>query len=200
MRGGLQVGASYALLSLLVAGFVQEVVRQDPFWALVALMGIAIALLPAVLSREPRNVLPWWFVLLIALPSIGSLLSNLLSDHYVRLTDAAFWIADIIGVFMISLAVMLVIRGYSSVRMNRPFLVGSTFMVFEVFLGAYGVIDYQFDQLLGTHNITSNSAFMVYVTISTIGAVVLALMLNYYIRLSDLDSFQRDAVGRGVGD
>jgi hypothetical protein len=66
--------------------------EQDPFWSFMALMGVFAALLPAALSRNPRNILPWWFVLLIALPSIEAFLSALFTTHYTRLTDAVFWI------------------------------------------------------------------------------------------------------------
>ena len=196
MRGGLQVGASYALLLVLIIGFGHAVVDQDPFWGFMALMGLFAALLPVALSRDLRNILPWWFVLLIALPSIEALLGVLLATHYTRLTDAAFWIGDIASIFMISLALMLTFRAYSSAKMNLPFLVGSTFILFEVFIGTYCVIDYNFDLLTGSNLITSNADFMIYALASSIGAVVLALLLNYYLRLGDFEEFQRMTVGR----
>jgi len=198
MRGGLQVGASYALVIVLASGFGHAVMEQDPFWSFMALMGVFATLLPVALSRDPRNILPWWFVLLIALPSIEGLLGAVFTMHYARLTNAAFWIVDISSIFMISLALLLTIRAYSSVQMNRPFLVGSTFILFQVFIGAYCVIDYYFDQWLGTDHISSNADFMVYALISMIGSLVLALMLNYYLRIYDINKFQLEALGEGA--
>ena len=83
-------------------------------------------------------------------------------------------------------------------RTNRPFLVGSTFILFEVFIGAYCVIDYNFDLLMGTDLITGNTDFMLYAIVSTIGAVVLALLLSYYLRLNNFEEFQRVTVGGGA--
>jgi hypothetical protein len=198
MRGRLQVGGSYILVVILISGFAHAMIAQDPFWSFMAMMGVFASLLPVALSKDPRNILPWWFVLLIALPSIEALIGASFTIHYVRLTTAASWVADILSMFMVSLGLLLSIRAYSSVQMNRPFLVGSTFFLFEVFIGAYCVIDYNFDRLWGTNHISSNADFMVYATASMIGALVLTLLLNYYLRIYDLNEFQRHAVGEGV--
>jgi hypothetical protein len=46
-------------------------------------MGVFAALLPAALSRNPRNIMPWRFVLLTALPSIEAFWSARFTTHYV---------------------------------------------------------------------------------------------------------------------
>ena len=135
---------------------------------------------------------------LVASPFFLSLTGYFFNYHISRLTFAGSWIAEIGCIFMVSLVTMLIIRAYSQVRMNQTFTISSAFLLYMGVLGIYGILDFYGDILFGTDNVPSNADYMIFLTASTIGGVVLSMLFSYYLRTISFEEFQATMVGKGV--
>jgi hypothetical protein len=179
-----------AMVAFLVIGIMLAVVEVYPFWLVIAVWAIAIAVLPAILRDDLRDILAWWLLAPIALAFIVELVGTSLGYNPWQITSPFSWIIAPVSIFGLCLATMTFIDEHGEMNMNGRFFAVVTFIFFEAVMVLEGPIGYYSDAWLGTDYVPGNTELMIYVIMNTAVGLLLGYLVNSYFRNHSYDDFK----------
>lgn len=199
VRGLLRERRVNAILAWIVVALLSAVVIGSSLdgqllWALFAGTLLTLALLPPLTFRNREAMLPWEILLLAALPIVGRLFAT------VPVTGN---LATYLSVAAIALIVAVELHVFTPVRMTPRFAVVFVGITTMAAAGAWAIVRWVSDQLLGTVFILDpamtehaiEEALMWEFVASTIAGLGAGVVFAYYVRRE----LARSRVPEGVG-
>ncbi len=98
------------------------------------------------------------------------------------ITGDLSWMFSAIGLLSISVLTVFIIDHSGDMHMNRPFLVGVSFLLLESVAVVQGYVCWYTDLWLGTDLVPTSVDFMTYYIPLTAIGVVLSLILSSYLK------------------
>jgi|GEM_PF-2628683 len=187
-----------AILSFFVATEV-AIFSLDPFWMIMGFWALCVLLLPVVITRNVRSVLPFELLILIAIPFIlyvTGVFEGWVQDPSLHNLLRAIQVAS---TFLIALITVMNIHIYTSFKTNTPFLVVFTVMLTMALGSIFAIAEFLTDELFGTHFLVSNEELMVNLLFTCLGGVAMGLFLALYLRKMPLERLERYSIRR-VGE
>ena len=166
----------WSMVAVLLGVFVESLLGGDLLtMALIAAIA-AIVVAPAVAARDPKAMLPWELLVIALLPVlVRALLGGEVGVFATYLAIAA-----------LALVITVELQLYTSLRVTRWFAVVFVVLTTMAAAGAWTVLRWNADRLLGTGFLTTNEALMrewLYVTLAGVAGGILFVV---YFRRRDL--------------
>lgn len=172
VNAGISWGMIAFFAALLVYGFGERTMLWMAFVASI----VVLALVPAVVERNLRAMVPWEVLLLAALPIIGSVFDqNLIS---VLSTD----IATYISVATIALITTIYLHTYTEVEMTHQFAITFVILATLAVAGVWAVLQYASDIYLGTSFLSTNTQLMRAFMVAAGSGAVSGIIFEVYFR------------------
>ncbi|MGQ9586837.1 MAG: hypothetical protein ACUVT7_00425 [Thermoplasmata archaeon] len=159
------------------------VLKLDILWVVFGITALSLYVLPIVAARDPFRALPWEMTIVLSLP----ILLHLSEGSRALRETAAWWdnltsLAFAFSMSTIGFLLVIELRMFTSVRMNRPFAVFFVIMFTLAVSGFWQVGEYIGDVFFGTQNQTTNGAAMGTMLWSLIGGVAMGIVYDVYLR------------------
>jgi len=184
-----------AVLSLFVATE-YAIFSSNLFWTVMGFWALCIAVLPAVVYRDMRNILPFELLFLITIPFYLFLVSDAMGWSYKPWFDNLQRSAQVIAIFFIGFVTVVDFHAYTALKMNKPFAVVITIMLTMALSSFFAIGSFISDELLGSTIVESNRELMVDLLYSALGGVVMAFVLTLYMKRMPLERLERYSLGR----
>ncbi|WP_254545045.1 hypothetical protein [Halomarina pelagica] len=168
----LNAGLSWTLVGVVALVAIRNVLTDDPLWAGFAAVVAVVSIVPAVLLRSARSMLPWEVVLLAALP----LLARPFGPPGV--SDVATYLA----VAAIALIVAVELHVFTPVEMSYGFAIFFVVVTTMAAAGIWAVVRWVADVYLGTGFQLDQRALMLEFVASTAAGVVAGVLFEFYFR------------------
>lgn len=130
------------ILVLVVAGAALEsLLRGDLVWVVLAAFAVGLSLLPAIVYRNPRVMVPWEVLLLVALPTIARSLTT---------PGVLSRLGSYVAVAAVALIIAVELDVFTPVRMTTGFAVVFVVITTMATAGVWAVVQWLSDVYLGT--------------------------------------------------
>lgn len=143
----LNAALAWLLVGLVFAAGVAELLTGTPLYAGFALVVVALAVVPAVVYRSARAMLPWEVVALAVLPTVLRVVVVGVTVGGVTFTGR---LVNYLAVAAVALIVAVEVDVFTPVRMNHSFAVLFVVVATMAAAGIWAVAQYFSDLLLGT--------------------------------------------------
>ncbi len=167
----LLVAASYALLEF------------DVLWFIFGIIALTLYMLPIASTRDVFRVLPWEMVLLIVAPMVLHFTagSEFLNAHFAWWNDFTS-LAFAFSMATVGLVLVLELRIFTKVRMNRPFSVMFVVMFTLAVSGFWQVGLFLSDMILGVDKQGTNADAMTILVWNLVGGLLMGLVYDLYLK------------------
>ncbi|WP_123539129.1 hypothetical protein [Halosimplex salinum] len=139
---------SWSLVAVLSVVVVLDVLRGDLLWAVFTAVVVAVAALPAVVTRDRSVVVSWEALALATVPLVA------------RLAGRSVELLTYVSVATLALLVALEIVAFTDAEMPPWFAVTFVVMTTMTVAALWAVVQYHADALLGTELLSSRTALM----------------------------------------
>ena len=131
----------WLLVAFLAGVGVESLADGDWVWVVVSTTVVVLAVIPAVAYRDPKVMLPWEVLLLVALPLLGRSLfaSGLIAD-----------VASYLSVAAVALVIAVELDVFTPVKMTTWFAVFFVAIATMAAAGGWAVVQWLSDVYLGT--------------------------------------------------
>jgi hypothetical protein len=168
--------AAWALVVSVVVVTVASLLDGELLWTGFAATVGAIAIVPPLVHRSLRMMLPWEVLVLAILPLVGRLVAT---------TFFTRQIATYLSVAALALLVAVELHAFTPVQMNDQFAVFFVVMTTMATAGLWAIARWLSDIYLGTGFLTSEDALMwEFVASTAVGLLAGAVFVLYFRRLS----------------
>ncbi|WP_256301838.1 hypothetical protein [Haloarchaeobius salinus] len=166
---------------ILVAGV--SLLMTPLLWGLLALFAAGILVIPAVLRRDWRVMLPWPLGLVVAVGVTA------------RTFGVAPEVTGYVAISSVALAVVVELDSFTDVEMSRRFAVLFAVMTTIAFQSWWTIVGYYSDQWFGTSFIHSQAELQWdLVTVMIVSLVMGQLFMWYFDRIEHVGSRHRPVV------
>jgi hypothetical protein len=166
---------AWALVAVLAGVFVDSVVDVDLQWVLFTAFVAGVVLLPPVVYREWRVMLPWELLVLALAP--------VLVRGLVGGTLGTF--ATYVALAGLALLVVVELHTFTTLRVTHWFAVVLVVLTTLAAVGAWTVFRWNADRFLGTSYLVDNETLMMEWLYVTLAGVVAGLLFDGYFRRRD---------------
>ena len=175
---------AWVVVAVLAVVAVERALLGELLWAGMAVVVIAVALVPPVLARRPTEMLSWEVLALSALPAV------------IRLFDLLVDVMAYLSVAALALAIVAELDAFTPVDMTPGFSVVFVVVVTMAVAGLWTIGRYFSDAFLGTALIGgANEAMWDLVAATAIGLVAGVFFELYFHRLSPHNRLERESWG-----
>jgi len=171
---------SWALVLVLVATVAESLLDGEMLWAGFSATVVAVALVPAVVSRDPTVLVTWEVLLLSALPGFANLI-----DVFVEPLGY-------VAVAALALLVVAEIHAFSSARMAPWFAALFVVLTTLTVAAAWAIVRYAADVAVGTAYLDTGNALMWELVAATGVGIAAGLLFGAYCS-------ERGSIGAMVG-
>lgn len=170
------VAVSWGFVAVLVGATIVTLLRGELLWTGLALVAIAVALVPTVLSRDATVIAAWEPLLVTTAPIVAHVLGVFAEP------------AGYVAVAGLALLVAVEITAFSEAEMTPTFAVGFVTMTTMSAAAVWNVARYYSDALLGTSFLAGHADLMWNLVGATVVGIGAGLVFELY--------FQRQQSGR----
>lgn len=162
---------AWVVVGALAVAAIASAVLGEPVWTGLAGVAIAIALVPAVASRDSSVMPPWEVLVLVAVPT---------ASRFLALPDALADAATFVGI--VGLAVLIVVELHVFSPMEMPPRFGAVLVVLLTMAtaGLWTLVQFASDAALGTALIEGQTPLMWDMVIATVVSVLGGPLFVYY--------------------
>lgn len=168
--GRVNAWISWAFVGFLLVATGESLLDGAFLWAGVAATVAAIALLPAVIYRDPSVMPPWELLVLAVLPIAA------------RSFGLATQIATYLAVAAVALLVAVELHAFSRTEMTPWFAVLFVVLTTMAVAGVWAIAQYFSDVYLGTSFLTDKTALMWELVVATLAGAGAGLLFELYFR------------------
>ncbi|MFB6133613.1 MAG: hypothetical protein ABEJ55_01315 [Halanaeroarchaeum sp.] len=137
----INAGIGWILIAVVAVGVIESLIDLDLVWAIVSAFVVFLAVLPAVVSRNPRVMVPWEVLLLATLPLIVRSLAA---------TDPLGEVAAYVSVATVALIIAVELDVFTTVKMTTSFAVIFVVITTLATAGGWAVMQWLSDVYFGT--------------------------------------------------
>ena len=166
---------AWALVAVLAGVFVDSAVDVDLQWVLFTAFVAGVVLLPPVVYREWRVMLPWELLVLALAP--------VLVRGLVGGTLGTF--ATYVALAGLALLVVVELHTFTTLRVTHWFAVVLVVLTTLAAVGAWTVFRWNADRFLGTSYLVDNETLMMEWLYVTLAGIVAGLVFDGYFRRRD---------------
>jgi hypothetical protein len=173
-------GRTNALIAWILVGvialvFVESVLDFDRQWIVfVAVVGFVL-LVPPVAHREWRVMLPWELLTLAALPIlVRGLFAGTIGVY-----------ASYIAVAALALTLTAELHMFTTMQVTQWFAIILVVLLTFATAAGWAILRWNFDQMLGTHYLSTNDALMVEFVWVTLAGLTAGVLFDSYFRRRD---------------
>lgn len=159
---------AWALTGLVAVAAVESALTNDLLWSALALVLVAVAVLPAVVTRDWRAMVSWP-LLAVGAAAIGVRALG-------RYPEGAGYVA----LAAIALVAVVELNAFTSVEMTRRFSIAFAVLTTMALQGVWTVAQYASDLWLGTDFLTSQTELQVDIVLVTGVALAMGLCAEWY--------------------
>ena len=167
----LLIATSYALM------------KFDVLWVIFGVVALTLYMLPIASTRDVFRVLPWEMVLLVVAPMVlhFGAESEFLTAHLAWWDDFTS-LAFAFSTATLGLILVLELRMFSKVRMNRPFSVLFVVMFTLAVSGFWQIGLFMSDMFLSTQGQGTNGEVMTVLVWNLLGGLVMGFVHDLYLK------------------
>jgi hypothetical protein len=183
----LNAGACWLLVGFLVAMAGVQVVAGDLVWAGFVATLAALAVVPPVVYRDPRAMLPWEVLALASLPVVGR--AAFVDGGGVAGVTLTGGLVTYLAVAAVALIVAVELDVFTAVRMNYSFAVLFVVVTTTATAGVWAIVQWLSDRYLGTAFILTGEpeavierALMLDFVAATAAGLLAGLVFELYFR------------------
>mgnify|MGYP000028728036 FL=1 len=170
--GRVNAAAAWAMVAGLVGVFVESLLDADLLSMAFVVGLLAVVVAPAVSARDWRVLLPAELLGLALLPTlVRALLGGELGVF-----------ATYVAIAALALAVIVELHMFSTLRVTQWFAVVLVVLTTLATAGAWTILRWNADRLLGTSYLTTNDALMIEWMYVTLAGVAAGLLFDAYFR------------------
>jgi len=164
--------AVWMMVAVLVGVFVESLLDADLLSMAFVVGLLAVVVAPAVSARDWRVLLPAELLGLAVLPTlVRALLGGELGVF-----------ATYVGIAALALAITVELHMFSSLRVTQWFAVALVVLTTLATAGAWTILRWNADRVLGTSYLTTNDALMIEWVYVTLAGLVAGLLFDAYFR------------------
>ncbi len=163
---------AWGLVAFLAVATVESLLTDAALWGAFAALVAAVAVLPAVVYRDPRRMIEWEVLALATLPVVAR--------SYGLFTQVATYVA----VAALALIAVAEIDRFSEAEMEPWFAVAFVAMTTATVAAGWAVARWLSDRYLGTEFLTTATALMWDLVIATAVGLAAGALLEFYVRRS----------------
>lgn len=172
---------AWALIAFVLGVGVASVLTGELLWAGVASIVAVLALVPTILQRDPRVMLPWEVLALAVLPLVG---------RTIAAESLAGSLATYLAVAAVALIIAVELDTFTRVRMSTEFAVTFVVVATLATAGIWAVTRWSIDVTMGTTFLLETGrssaevehALMWEFVYSTVAGVVGGIVFELYFR------------------
>lgn len=179
---------AWGIVATLVCAAAASVAIGQPAWAVFVLGGVAIALLPATVLRDPAVMPPWEVLVFLALP---------LASQFLPLADPIADLTTFLSVFAVAVLVVVELHVLSPVEMTSGFAVAFLVLVTMATAGVWTIVQWGADLLVGTTLIANKTTLMWDLVLATAVAIVASPVFGLYLRWIEATDVRGITAGDG---
>lgn len=168
----LNAGLSWVLVASVLVGAGRSFLQGDLLWCGFAASIAVLSVLPPVLARDGRTMLPWEVVSLAALPVLGRAF----------LSAQVGGFASYLAVAALALIVAVILHVFTEVEMSPGFAVGFVVIATMATAGLWALVRWGADAVLETGFLDSEEALMWEFVASTGAGVLAGGVFAWYVR------------------
>ena len=173
--------ASFLILITFVVGGILAVEVRSTFWTLMAIWGIAMLLVPyLVKGRDDHLEIRPRFVL-FTMPFIAAIMAEALGLEPFSMSSIGFLLLTGLSLFALCMTTALYLNAYTTLKMNRQFLIILTLIFYLALITLRGPLDY-YAGFMTDGAVLSNAEFMTYLTVSSLIGTLLAFVANRQLK------------------
>ncbi len=187
----LELGLSWLSIVLMFVATETALFVLDPFWILIGMWALCIAVLPVVINRRVESVLPFEFLLPITVPFIVFILGAFAGWLEMAFYSVFLRGAEVAATFLIALATVIDLHAYTDFDTNEAFAVFLTVAMTMALGSIFAIADFISDELLGTHLLVSNNELMINLVFSFLGGLLMGVLLIFYLRRMPISRLER---------
>lgn len=180
---------AWSLVAALLIAAAASVVVGQPVWAVLAVGGVAIALLPAAVRRDPSVMPPWEVLALATLP---------IASQFLPLPDVLADLAAYLAVLGVAVLIVVELHVFSPVEMTPRFAVAFVVLTTMATAGVWAVLQYAADVYLGTDLVGTRTTLMWDLTLATVVGLAATPVLAVYLRWIDAVDVRGLTAGGGL--
>lgn len=173
----LNAGLSWVLVASVLVGAGRSFLQGDLLWSGFAASVAVLSVLPPVLARDARTMLPWEVLALAALPVLGR--------AFLAAQVGGF--ASYLAVAALALIVAVILHVFTEVEMSPGFAVGFVVIATMATAGLWALVRWGADGFLDTGFLDSEAALMWEFVASTGAGVVAGGVFAWYVRRQTTD-------------
>lgn len=168
----LNAGFAWVLVVSIVLVATAGLFRGDVLWAGFAGSAALLSLLPPVVLRTPRAMLPWEVLVLVALPIVGRAFAPPVVGEF----------ATYLAVATLALVVAVELHLFTPVEMSYRFAVVFVVITTMAAAGAWAVVRWVADLYLGTGFLGTEDTLMWEFVASTVAGIGAGVFFEGYVR------------------
>lgn len=163
----------WAVLGLVALAFVESLLDLDPLWTVASAATVVVMVLPAVLRRDCRVVLPWELLLLAALPVATR---AVVPDVEVGI------FASYLALAAFALLVVVELDMFTRMRVTHWFAVALVVVTTLASGAVWTIVRWNLDRSMGTAYLLDNEALMVEFVRIALAGIAAGLLFDLYFR------------------
>lgn len=164
-----------AVLAWVLVGFVALVavvnIVSEPLWAWFAACVAVLGVIPAIVVRSPRAMLPWEVLVLASLPLLAR-----------TMTSSVGQVATYLAVAAVALIVAVELHVFTPVDMNYSFAVLFVVITTMAAAGVWAVVRWSADLYLGIDFALEERDLMIEFVASTVAGILAGIIFEFYFR------------------
>lgn len=159
----------FAIAVLLVLA-AEQTASGRPIWGALTALVVAVAVVPPLRSRNPREMIAWEVLAIGGVPVLAT---------YVTTWDEQL---SFVAVAALALVIAVELDAFTSVEMTSDFALAFVVLVTMGVAGLWSIGRYAADAFLGTAYLTTNEALMWELVAATAVGLVAGLVFELYVR------------------
>jgi len=175
--------ASWALVAVLSAVAVLDLLRGDLLWAVFTAVVVAVAVVPAAVTRDRSVVVSWEALALATLPLVARFGGRFVEP------------LTYVSVATLALLVALEIVAFTEAEMPPWFAVAFVVMTTMTVAALWAVVQYHADAVLGTDFLSSRTALMWDLLGASAVGIAAGVVFEFYFMRADVPRGDRLASG-----
>ncbi|MDH7508563.1 MAG: hypothetical protein QHH00_04100 [Methanomassiliicoccales archaeon] len=198
-RFGVQIAISWASVIAIFLATEYAIFAFNLFWIIMGFWALCIAVLPAIMSRSVARILPFELLSLITVPFLLYFIPGVFGLENQFYEEYLLRASQVMATFLIGFVTVIDLHTYTSLRMNRVFAVAFTVMLTMALSSFFAIGDFISDAIFGTHTLVSNDYLMMNLLYSSIGGLIMGIVLSIYLGRVPTERLRRFGISR-IGD
>lgn len=200
VRQQIEIALSWTAVISLFLATEYAIFSINLFWTIMGFWALCISVLPAVVRRNLRNILPSELLFLITIPFYLYLVPHGLGWNDRFYYDNLLRASQVMATFFIGFVMVMDLHAYTSLRMNRVLAVAFTVLLTMALSSFFAIADFASNQLFGINIVSSNTELMMNLVYSFFGGIVMGIILTLYLRHMPMQRLRTFSIGRIGGE